>query len=175
MRRLISLMVVALLAMPVIALAGPGFKHGSKHGCKHGCGHGCECGYGHGGGHKNPAIVKKGLRAAGCSDQQIRSIEILSAEADRKRLDIQHEAKKAQLNMQQLMQVDNPDRAAIFQQIDEIGAIELRLKKNWVGLILDIRKELTPAQWEQVHMLRAERMMKHRKHMRNKRHQTNQP
>lgn len=158
MKRFISLMVVALLAFPVIALAGPGFKHGSRRGF----------------GHMNPAVVKKFLKDAGCSDQQIRRVQTLTDETKRKTLDVKHEMEKARMDMQQLMQADNPDRAAIFKQIDKIGAIRLRLKKAWVGMILDVRKELTPEQFEKLQMLKVEHKMKHRKQMR-KRFKSNQP
>lgn len=158
MKRLISLMVVALLALPTIALAGPGFKHGFKRGF----------------GHMNPAVVRKFLKDAGCSDQQIRRVQTLTDEIKRKSLDVKHEMEKARMDMQQLMQADNPDRAAIFKQIDKLGAIKLRLKKLWVGMILDVRKELTPEQFEKLQMLKVEHKMKHRKQMR-KRFKSNQP
>ena len=152
MRRFISLIVVALLALPTIALAGPGFKHGSRRGF----------------GHMNPAVVKKFLKDAGCSDQQIRRVQTLTDETKRKSLDVKHEMEKARMDIQQLMQADNPDRAAIFKQIDKIGAIKLRLKKLWVGMILDVRKELTPEQWEKLQMLKVEHKTKHRKQMRKR-------
>ena len=161
MKRLISLLVVALLALPTMALAGPGFKRGFKHGFKR----------------MNPVIMKKVLKDAGCSDQQIRRIETLKDETERKTLDIKHEVEKARLDTKQLMQADNPDRAAIFKQIDKIGALRLKLKKAWVGMILDVRKELTPEQWEKVQLFKAEHKMKHRKQMRKhfKKHQMQQP
>ena len=166
MKRFISLMVVALLAMPTIALAGRGFKHGFKHGSKHG--------FKHGFGHMNPVVVKKALQDAGCSDQQIRRIEILKNETERKTLDIRHEMEKARMDMKQMMQADNPDRVAIFKQLDKIAAVQLRLNKACVGLILDVRKEVTPEQWEKLQLLKAEHKMKHRKKMR-KRFKSNQP
>jgi len=152
MKRFISLMVVALLAVPVIALAGPGFKHGHKRGFKG----------------LNPVIMKKVMKDAGCSQQQIRRIEVLKDEVDRKKLDIRHEVEKARLDMKQLMQADNPNRTTIFKQIDKIGALRLQLKKLWVGFVLDVRKELTPEQFEQVQLLKAEFKMKHRKQMRKR-------
>ena len=158
MKRFISLMVVVLLALPTIALAGPGFRHGSKRGFKG----------------LNPVIMKKVMKDAGCSEQQIRRIGILKDETERKTLDIKHEMEKARMDMKQLMQADNPNRAAIFKQIDKIGAIKLRLKKAWVWMILDVRKEVTPEQWEKLQLLKAEHKMKHRKQM-HKRFKQNQP
>lgn len=154
MKRFISILVVALLAVPTMAFAGRGFKHGFKR--------------------MNPVIMKKVLKDAGCSDQQIRRIETIRDEAERKKVDLKHQIEKLRLDIKQLMQADNPNRAAIFKQIDKIGAVKLQLKKLWVGTILDVRKELTPEQWEQVQMLKAERMMKHRKQMR-KRFRQSQP
>jgi Spy/CpxP family protein refolding chaperone len=154
MKRLISLMVVALFTLPTIAMAGSGFKHGFKR--------------------MNPVIMKKVLKDAGCSDQQIRRIETIRDEAERKKVDLKHQVETLRLDIKQLMQVDNPDRAAIFKKIDQVGAVKLKLKKLWVGTILDVRKELTPEQWEQVQVLKAERMMKRRKHMR-KRFRQSQP
>jgi Spy/CpxP family protein refolding chaperone len=141
-------MVVALFTLPTIALAGPGFKHGFKR--------------------MSPVIMKKALKDAGCSDQQIRRIETIRDGAERKKVDLKHQMETLRLDIKQLMQADNPDRAAIFKKIDQIGAVKLKLKKLWVGTILDVRKELTPEQWEQVQLLKAERMMKHRKQMRKR-------
>jgi Spy/CpxP family protein refolding chaperone len=140
--------VVALLAVPAMALARPGFKHGFKR--------------------LNPVMVKKALKDAGASDQQVRRVQVLIDETKNKTLDIKHELEKARLDVEQLMQADNPDRKAIFKQIDKIGALRLQMKKLWVGTILDVRKELTPQQWEKVQMFKAEKMMKHRKHMRRR-------
>jgi Spy/CpxP family protein refolding chaperone len=119
-------------------------------------------------------MVKKVLKDSGASDQQIRRVQTLIDESKRKTLDIKHELEKARLDVKQMMQVDNPDRKAIFKQIDKIGALKLKMKKLWVGTILDVRKELTPEQWEKVQMLKAEKMMKRRKHMR-KRFRQSQP
>ena len=166
MRRFISILVVALLALPTIALAGPGFKRGFKHGFGPGGGHGFN--------RLNPVMVKKVLKDAGASDQQVRRVQVLIDDTKSKTLDVKHELEKAHLDMQQLMQAENPDRAAIFKQIDKIGALKLQMKKLWVGTILDVRKELTPEQWEKVQMFKAERRMKHRKQMRQ-RFRQNQP
>jgi len=144
MKRLISLLVVALLAVPAMALARPGFQR------------------------LNPVMVKKVLKDAGASDQQVRRVQVLIDETKNKTLDIKHELERARLDVEQLMQADNPDRKAIFKQIDKIGALRLQMKKLWVGTILDVRKELTPQQWEKVQMFKAEKMMKRRKEMRQR-------
>jgi Spy/CpxP family protein refolding chaperone len=109
MKRFISILVVVLLAVPTMALAGPGFKRGFKHG------------FGHGFNRLNPVMVKKVLTDAGASDQQIRRVQGLIDETKTKTLDVKHELEKARLDVEQLMRAENPDRAAIFKQIDKIG------------------------------------------------------
>lgn len=148
MKRIISFMVVALLAVPAMVLARPGLERGFNR--------------------LNPVMVKKVLKDAGASDQQIRRVQVLIDESKTKTLDVKHELEKARLDVEQLMRAENPNRAAIFKQIEKIGALRLQLKKLWVGTILDVRKELTPEQWEKVQMFKAERRMKHRKEMRQR-------
>jgi hypothetical protein len=152
MKRLISLIFVVLLALPAVALARPGFGRDFVPGFKR----------------LNPVMVKKVLTDAGCSDQQVRRVQVLIDETKRKTLDIRHELEKARMDVMQMMQSDNPDRAAIFKQIDRIGGMRLRLKKLWVGTILDVRKELTAEQWDKLQMLKADRMIKRRKQMRQR-------
>ncbi len=157
MKRLISMTVVVLLAMPAVALARPGF--GRDFGPRD---------FGPGFKQLNPVMVKKVLTDAGCSDQQVRRVQVLIDETKRKALDVRHELQKAQMDVMQMMQSENPDRAAIFKQIDKIGGMKLQLKKLWVGTILDVRKELTAEQWDKLQMLKADRMIKHRKQMRQR-------
>jgi len=141
MKRYISLMVIAILGtLPFAAQA----RHGK------------------GKGRMPPVIVKQALRDAGLSDQQIRGIMVIKDEADRTMLDIRHEVHKAQLDMRQLMLADTPDQAAIFSQVDKIGALKLKLHKTRIGMMLSVRKEVTPEQWEKLSVLFAERKMKKR-------------
>lgn len=139
MKKLISLSVaLAICAPPALALAGPGMR-----------------GLG-------PVMVKKAMKDAGLSDQQVRRVELLRDESERQVLDIRHEMHKARIDLRQMMQVDSPDRAAIFGQLEKIAGIRLQLEKNRVELILDIRREVTPEQWEKLQLLRAEHRLKQR-------------
>jgi len=116
---------------------------------------------------KPPAMMKKVLKEkVGLTDKQIEQIQQLQYKADREKLDIRHEIQKARLDMQQLMQADRPDKLKVFAKIEKVGDLEVKLKKNRIGLMLEIRKLVTSEQWQKMEMLHAERKMKRRERRR---------
>jgi Spy/CpxP family protein refolding chaperone len=111
----------------------------------------------------SPAVMKQTLREqVGLGDEQIAEIEQLRYEADRARLDLRHAIEKVRLDLEQAMQADRPDEKAVFALIDRLGELETRLKKNRIGLMLDIRKLLTPEQWQKMEALHARHKMRRR-------------
>jgi Spy/CpxP family protein refolding chaperone len=104
-----------------------------------------------------PVLKKLIMRELGLNDDQIKKIEDLTYRADREKLDIRHELQTARLDLQHLMSADQPNEAAVFSTIETISKLELKLKKNRVGLMLKIRKLLTRKQWEKLEMFQARR------------------
>ncbi|HOX44130.1 MAG TPA: periplasmic heavy metal sensor [Myxococcota bacterium] len=138
MRKLAVLVALSMLALPLAALAGPG-KGGPP-----------------------PAVMKKIMKDVGLSDGQIKQIEELHFKAEREKLEIRYELEKARLELQQLMIAAQPEQGAVFSQLDKIGAVQTRLKKNRVGLMLQIRKLMTPEQWQKMEAIQAEHRMQKR-------------
>lgn len=111
----------------------------------------------------SPAMMKQTLREqVGLNDEQIAEIEQLRYAADRARLDLRHAIEKVRLDLERAMQAEQPDKQAVFAQVDRLGELETRLKKNRIGLMLDIRKLLTPAQWQKMEALHAKHKMRRR-------------
>ena len=141
MKRLITLAIlVAFCSVPLAASAGRG--HGR--------------GFGKGG----KILIKKAMKEAGLNDQQIRRIETLKLEADRAKIDIRAELEKGRLDFEQLTNVDKPNEAAVIKQLEKVHAIKLQLKKNHIKLMLQVRKEITPEQWNKLQELKAQFKMK---------------
>jgi len=124
--------------------------------------------HGHRAGKAGKILITKAMKEAGLSEQQIRRIEVLKAEADRARIDIRADLEKSRLDLEQLMKVDSPNESAVFKQLEKVHAITLQLKKNHINLMLQVRKEITPEQWEKLQILKAEFKMKHRQKMRKR-------
>jgi len=116
-----------------------------------------------------PVLKKRILRELGLNSDQIKKIEDLTYQADREKLDIKHDIHKAHLDLQHLMSADQPNEAAVFSTLDKIGALELKLKKNRVGLMLKIRKLLNREQWEKLEMFQAQRRANRRQRRRHRR------
>lgn len=129
MKRFVRLAVVGIFLVPALAFASPPME---------------------------AAKNKRTLREIGLNDQQIEKIQDLRFKADRERIDIRSELDKAHLEMQQLLSVDKPNEAAVFNQIEKIGALEIRLKKNLFGSMLGARKLMTPEQWEKIESIWVE-------------------
>ena len=166
MKRLISLIaMLAVMALPLVVLAGQG--HGYGHGKECGCsGHGIKHGHGgmkHGHGGMKASMMKKMFKDAGLSDQQIRRIEVLHNEVDKKILDLHHQLETARLEKQQLMLEYAPEESKVIAILERMHGIQLELKKETVSLKLRCRKELTAEQWEKVRQLKAEHKPKHGK------------
>jgi len=112
---------------------------------------------GRGGGPMMEKVLKD---VVGLSDAQIGKIQDLQYKADREKIDIHHELQKARLDLEQMMRADKPNRSKVLGQVEKIGALETNLKKNRVGLMLDIRGLVTADQWQKMEALHAERKMR---------------
>jgi Spy/CpxP family protein refolding chaperone len=88
-------------------------------------------------------------------DQQKAMDQILFQHRE-KLIDLQADLKKAELDMEPLMNADEPNRAAIEAQIDKVVTARGALEKANSNFLLDIRMKLTPDQWKQIKNFRAE-------------------
>lgn len=150
MRKTITLLVAMMLSLgTAVALAGPG--------------------------HAPPALKRKFMKKLGLDSKQIKKIDDLTYRADREKLDIRHEIEKNRLDLEQLMSADKPNEAAIFSKLEKISALELKLKKNRVGLMLKVKAILTPEQWEKLQEFQAVRQAKRREKRMRRRMRRNAP
>ena len=88
-------------------------------------------------------------------DQQKAMDDILFQHRE-KLIDLRANLQKAELDMEPLMNANEPDHAAIEAQIDRVVAARAALEKANSNFLLDIRMKLTPDQWKQIKNFRAE-------------------
>jgi Spy/CpxP family protein refolding chaperone len=60
------------------------------------------------------------------------------------------ELRQAQIQMRTLLSQETPNEAAVMQQADAIGALELTIRKQRLQVMLQIRALLTPAQRQEL-------------------------
>lgn len=92
-------------------------------------------------------------------DQQKQMDDILFQHRE-KLIDLRANLQKAELDMEPLMDADEPNQSAIETQIDKVVAARAALEKANSNFLLDIRMKLTPDQWKQIKSFRAERGMR---------------
>ena len=73
-----------------------------------------------------------------------------------KLIDLRATLQKAELELEPLMNADEPNRAAIEAQIDKVVAARAALEKANSNFLLDLRMKLTPDQWKQIKNFRAQ-------------------
>ncbi|MGH9591304.1 MAG: Spy/CpxP family protein refolding chaperone [Terracidiphilus sp.] len=88
-------------------------------------------------------------------DQQKEMDDVLFQHRE-KLIDLRASLQKAELDMEPLMDADEPNRAGIETQIDKVVAARAALEKANSNFLLDIRMKLTPDQWKQIKSFRAE-------------------
>jgi protein CpxP len=73
-----------------------------------------------------------------------------------KLIDLQANLQKAELDMEPLMNADEPNQAAIEAQINKVVAARGALEKANANFLLALRMKLTPDQWKEIKNFRAE-------------------
>ena len=99
----------------------------------------------------NPRIV---ARLKITPDQQ-KELDNILLQHREKLIDMRANLQKSELEMEPLMNADEPNRAAIEAQIDKVVAARAALEKANSNFLLDIRMKLTPDQWEQIKNFRS--------------------
>lgn len=88
-------------------------------------------------------------------DQQ-KAMDSILFDHREKLIDLQANLQKSELEMEPLMNADEPNQTAIEAQIDKVVAARGALEKANANFLLALRMKLTPDQWKQIKNFRAE-------------------
>ena len=77
-------------------------------------------------------------------------------EGQKAAIELQAKLKSQKLDLRRELDSTSPNRSRVMNLIDETGALHTKLKKHRIGLMLEVRSMLTPAQIKQVKKLRRE-------------------
>ena len=99
----------------------------------------------------NPKVVER-LKL---TDEQRKAFDGILLDHRAKLIDLRANLEKAELTLEPLMSDDSPNEAKILAQIDKVAQARAELEKANAGFLLAIRAKLTPEQWKQVQVFRA--------------------
>jgi Spy/CpxP family protein refolding chaperone len=105
-----------------------------------------------------PEVLEELADKIGADEKTVVKIKDLAYTANKDLIDLRAEMERAHLEMRKFMDSDAPDEGAIMKHIEKAGAVEIKLRKNRIGLILAVRKLLTPEQRTKLKGMIEERM-----------------
>jgi Spy/CpxP family protein refolding chaperone len=93
-----------------------------------------------------PHVVEK----LGLSKDLVQRVQDLTYEANEQLITLEADLKRAQLALDKLLRAENPSDNAVMQQLETVGRAEMAVRKNRVGLMLQIKRLLGPDTWQKV-------------------------
>lgn len=95
---------------------------------------------------KNSELVQK----VGVTDQQVQQMEQIFQNTRSRLIDLRANLEKAELELQPLMEADNPNESQIGAGIDRVAQARAALEKEHAMMLVGIRKVLTAEQWKKL-------------------------
>jgi Spy/CpxP family protein refolding chaperone len=92
------------------------------------------------------------------SDQQLKKLGNIFYQHRLKLIDYQAAVDKQNLELQNLLDQDNPDEGQVGAQVDRSLAARARLEREFTMMNLALRKVLTVEQWKQLQAIQSEQM-----------------
>jgi Spy/CpxP family protein refolding chaperone len=93
-----------------------------------------------------PHVVEK----LGLSKDLVQRVQDLTFEANDQLITLEADLKRAQLALDKLLRAPNPSENAVMQQLEVVGRAEMAMRKNRVGLMLQIKRLLGPDTWQKI-------------------------
>jgi periplasmic protein CpxP/Spy len=105
----------------------------------------------------NPDMIEK-LKL---TDDQRNAMDQILLDHRKDLIDKRGAVEKAELELEPLMQDDQPSEAQVLAQIDKVAQARAELEKANARFLLAIRAKLSPQQWTDLKAARSERMERH--------------
>ena len=106
----------------------------------------------------NQALVDK-LKL---TDDQRKAMDQILLDHRKDLIDKRAVLEKAELDLEPMMQDDQPNESQVIAQIDKVAQARAELEKANARFLLAIRSKLSPDQWKELKAARAERMEQRR-------------
>lgn len=105
----------------------------------------------------DPEMIESVAADIGVDQPTLAKIKGLVYGANREAIDVRASVARERLTLRELLDAEQPDRNRVLKQVDAIGALETKLRRNRVQLLLSVRELLTPEQRAKLQKVLAER------------------
>ncbi len=93
------------------------------------------------------------------SDEQKQKLAAIHRQEAKERIRLNAERQIARIELQELLQSDRPDQAAVDRKIDQLADLNRQMTQNRLHSLLASRSVLTKEQWAALHQKMEKRMM----------------
>jgi len=100
---------------------------------------------------KNAQLVKE----LGVSDAQVQQMEKIFIDYRLKLVDLKGTLEKAEIQLEPMMNADQPDEQGVLAQIDKVASARAELEKSNARMQFAIRRVLTAEQWKKLQAKKA--------------------
>jgi Spy/CpxP family protein refolding chaperone len=100
--------------------------------------------------HGPPGIPPQVAQKLGIPTETVKKVQQISFDAQDQLINLEADLKRAQLDLERTLAGNSPDESQVMLKLVQVSKAELAVKKNRVGLMLKIRKQLGPELWEKV-------------------------
>jgi Spy/CpxP family protein refolding chaperone len=97
--------------------------------------------------HGIPAHVVQKL---GLSKELVQKIQDITFESNEQLINLEADLKRAQLELDKLLRAASPNENAVLQQVEAVGRAETAVRRNRIGLMLQIKRLLGPDNWQKL-------------------------
>ena len=94
------------------------------------------------------------------TDDQRKAMDQILIDHQKELIDKRADVEKAEVDMEPLMQDDQPNESRVLGQIDKVAQARAELEKANARFLLAIRAKLSPEQWKELKAARAEHMQR---------------
>jgi len=144
----------SMFALPALA-ERPRGKHG-KHGKRGKNKHGM---------FMNLKLLERAADKINLDESTLEAIKEKVYQGKKEAIELEARLKSQKLDLHRELDRPNPNRSRVMNLIEDVGSLKMKLKKQRVGLMLDVRAMLTPAQIKELKKMKREfkrRKMKRR-------------
>ncbi len=146
-----ALLITAMAATPALARHGRGGGQGQGGNRMGGAGmHGTAQGMGP---MMRAELVDVVAKELGLSKAKADKIKNKIYDANKKSIQLRAALEAENLELRRMLEADKVSESKVMSQIDKVVTAEGKLRKNRIGLLLAVKKELTPAQQEQMQQM----------------------
>lgn len=118
------------------------------------------------------------VRRLGITPEQQAKMDTILQQHRLRLVDMRANLQKAEIELEPLVNADQPNDAQVLAQVKNVAEARAQLEVANARMLLDIRHELTPAQWQQMRQMiamRRDRMQQMRMKMGRMQNSMNQP